>query len=275
MTAVIKKALADKKLQKPLKIFAISLCITVILACMLCMVSYADEADEGNEIINTNPGVTITVNGADTKTDRVESLEILFLMTILALLPSILIMLTAFTRIIIVLSFVRNAMGLQQTPPNQVLIGLALFLTLFIMQPVITEIKDVSYTPYVEGEITQSEAIKAAEAPIKKFMLKQTKNKDLSLFISLSKEETPQKAEDVSMLTLVPAFIVSEIKRAFTAGLLLYVPFIVIDMVVSSVLMSMGMIMLPPTMIAMPFKIMVFLITDGWGLLIKSLVMGF
>ncbi len=272
MTAVIKKALADKKLQKPLKIFVISLCITVILACMLCIVSYAEE---GNEIINTNPGVTITVNGADSETDRVESLEILFLMTILALLPSILIMLTAFTRIIIILSFVRNAMGLQQTPPNQVLIGLALFLTLFIMQPVITEIKDVSYTPYVEGEITQSEAIKAAETPIKKFMLKQTKNKDLSLFISLSKEETPQKAEDVSMITLIPAFIVSEIKRAFTAGLLLYVPFIVIDMVVSSVLMSMGMIMLPPTMIAMPFKIMVFLITDGWGLLIKSLVMGF
>ena len=273
MTAIVKKALAEKKLQKPLKIFLISLCITVILACALCTVAYADETN--NEIINTNPGVTVTVNGADTKTDRVEALEILFLMTVLALLPSILIMLTAFTRIIIVLSFVRNAMGLQQTPPNQVLIGLALFLTLFIMQPVLLEIKDVAYTPYVEGEISQSDAIKAAEKPIKMFMLKQTKNKDLSLFISLSKEETPEKAEDVNMLTLVPAFIVSEIKRAFTAGLLLYVPFIVIDMVVSSVLMSMGMIMLPPAMIAMPFKIMVFLISDGWGLLIKSLVMGF
>lgn len=269
MTATIKKAMGNKAFKKYLLIFFISLVITVISAVSLTVVAHA-EAQTG-----TNPGISITVNGAETKDGRVESLEILFLMTVLALLPSILIMMTAFTRIVIVLSFVRNAIGLQQTPPNQVIIGLALFLTLFVMSPVLTQVKDVAYTPYVEGKLTQTEAVKAASKPIKEFMLKETNNKDLSLFISLSKEETPKTAEDISMLTAIPAFIVSELKTAFTIGLLLYIPFIIIDMVVSSTLMSMGMIMLPPAMISMPFKIMLFVVVDGWGLLIKSLVMGF
>lgn len=259
------KAAVKKRLKKPLLRFVISTAIVAVLVItLLCISVYASD-----------PGISIQINGADTKEERVEALDILLLLTILALLPSILIMMTSFTRIIIVLSLLRNAIGLQQTPPNQVLIGLALFLTLFIMSPVISTIEKEAYTPYVEGTITQEEAIEKASIPLKEFMLKQTYKTDLNLFRTVAGEERPETYEELSMKVVIPAFITSELKRGFTMGFLLYIPFLVIDMVVSSTLMSMGMIMLSPVTIAMPFKIMLFVLVDGWGMTVKSLISSF
>jgi len=217
------------------------------------------------------PSVSLQIGageGADT-------LKLFFALTILSLLPSILIMTTSFTRIIIVFSFVRNALGLQQTPPNQVLVGLALFLSLFIMSPVIEEINETAYTPYANGQITQSEALDRASVPLRGFMLRQTKTEDLKLFLSLSNKPAPADPSDIPMPALLCSFLTSEIKRAFLIGFLLFLPFLIIDMVVASVLMSMGMMMLPPVMISLPFKIMLFVLADGWGLLVKTLVTGF
>ncbi len=214
-------------------------------------------------------GVSINIG------DTPDSLKLLLSLTVLALAPSILIMMTGFTRIIIVLSCVRNAIGLQQTPPNQVLVGLALFLTLFLMNPVAEEINTQAYTPYTKGEITQQEAVGKAIAPLRTFMLKQTKNEDLNLFLSLSQSTRPQKVEEIAMQVLIPAFITSELKRAFIIGFLIYLPFLIIDMVVASTLMAMGMVMLPPVMISLPFKIMLFVLVDGWGLIVKTLILSF
>lgn len=212
----------------------------------------------------------INMNG-----DNVDTVEILLMLTVIGLLPSILMLTTCFTRVIITLSFVRNALGLQQTPPNQVLVGIALFLSLFIMAPVINEINETAYTPYKNEEITQDEFFQKATVPMKRFMLKQTKNEDLNLFVDLAKIDKADKPEDLSLTVIIPAFITSELKRAFTIGFLLYIPFLVIDMIVSSTLMSMGMIMLPPVTIAMPFKLLLFVLVDGWGLLFRSLVSSF
>lgn len=256
--------LHTKKATKLLVSFLV--CITIIG--VLSVVAYA-----------TNPGVSINITGAENPNDRVEALELLFLITILGLLPSILIMMTCFTRVVIVLSFVRNSMGLQQTPPNVVIIGLALFLTLFIMNPVLQEIKTVAYEPYVEGTMSQSEAVDAATVPIKTFMLKNTNDKDMNLFMSLADrpqaETTEQMIEEAGMEIVIPAFITSELKRAFTMGFLIFIPFLIIDMVVASTLMSMGMIMLPPVMISLPFKLMLFVIVDGWGMVVRTLVSSF
>lgn len=208
-------------------------------------------------------------------TSESSTLDILLLLTILSLLPSILIMMTCFTRIIIVLSFLRNAIGLQQTPPNTVLIGIAIFLSLFIMNPIVDEIKTNAYDPYKREEIMQDEALKRAEEPIKEFMLKQTQNDDLKLFLSFAKIEISENNEDIPLHILIPSFITSELKRAFTIGFLLFIPFIIIDLLVSSILMSMGMIMLPPAMISLPFKVLLFIMVDGWGFLFKSLVTSF
>lgn len=251
------------KLKKPLKKFLVSLLVVALLTVILCVT------------VSAEPGVSININGVENPEDRVEALDILMLLTILALLPSILIMMTSFTRIIIVLSLMRNAIGLQQTPPNQVLIGLALFLTLFIMAPVIGEINDVAYEPYVAGTISQREAVERASVPIRTFMLKQTNAKDLNLFLDISGAERPESYDEISMTVVIPAFITSELKRAFLMGFFLYIPFVVIDMVVSSTLMSLGMIMLPPASIAMPFKILLFVLVDGWGWIVKSLVTSF
>lgn len=209
--------------------------------------------------------------------DSNSTLDLVLLITILSLAPSILIMLTCFTRIIISFSLLRNAMGVQQTPPNQVLIGLALFLTLFIMTPVINQINEVAYTPYKNGEINTLEAVRLAEVPLKEFMLKQTSNDSMQFFLDLADEEMPEEnlAENLSMTVVAPAFIVSEIKTGFEIGFLLFIPFLIIDIVVSSTLMSMGMIMLPPAMISMPFKILLFILVDGWHLLVDALVRGF
>lgn len=214
-------------------------------------------------------------DGAVLDTSQYSNLDVLFFLTLLSLLPSILMMMTCFTRIIIVLSFLRNALGLQQTPPNMILIGIAIFLSLFIMNPVVQDIKANAYDPYVRQEITQQQALKEAERPMKEFMLKQTQNDDLKLFLGIAKLDSTQNLEDVPMHVVIPAFITSELKRAFTMGFLLFIPFIIIDLLVASILMSMGMVMLPPAMISLPFKILLFIMVDGWGFLFKSLVTSF
>lgn len=204
-------------------------------------------------------------------------IRMLLVLTILSLAPSLLIMLTSYTRIVIVLHFVRTAIGTQSAPPNQVLIGLALFLTFFIMWPTFQEINTVAIQPLDQGTITQTEALKAAEQPIREFMYGQTMRKDLALFIDISGADSSdfEDYDDIPFTTLVPAFILSELRAAFIIGFLIYIPFIVIDMVVSSVLMSMGMMMLPPTTISMPFKVLLFILADGWDLVIGNLVKTF
>ncbi len=217
--------------------------------------------------------INMDINGS-----AAETVEILVLLTVITLLPSILIMMTAFTRIIIVLSFLKNALGLQQTPPNQVLIGIALFLTLFIMSPVINEINSEAYEPYKNEEITQKEFYEKASQPLKVWMLKQTGRSELKMFVDMANNEEIKNAEgvdDLPLTVIIPSFVTSELKRAFIIGFLLFIPFLIIDMIVSSVLMSMGMMMLPPVMISMPFKILLFVVVDGWALLFKTLVTTF
>lgn len=220
------------------------------------------------------PKIGIDIETAENPKDVALSMQILFLLTILSLAPSLLIMLTSFTRIIIVLSFTRNALGTQQMPPNQVLIGLALFLTFFIMSPVITEINETAFKPYINSEITMEEATKKAADPIRTFMFKYTREKDLALFLKLGQVSKPLAKSDIPTSSLIPAFIISELKTAFEIGFFLYIPFLMIDMIVSSTLMSMGMMMLPPILISMPFKILLFVMVDGWNLIVRSLILG-
>lgn len=208
------------------------------------------------------------------------TIDLIILITILSLAPSILIMMTCFTRIIISFSLLRNAMGVQQTPPNQIMIGLALFLTLFIMNPVISDMNEVAYVPYKNGEYTSVEAVQAASVPLKKWMLQHTSNDSMSFFMGLTETEVEAQteeefAEEISFVVVVPAFILSEIKIGFEIGFLLYIPFLIIDIIVSTILMSMGMMMLPPTTVSIPFKLLLFIMCDGWTLLIESLVRGF
>ena len=209
--------------------------------------------------------------------DSVQALEILFLTTILALLPSLLVMMTSFTRYIVSLSFLRTAMGTQQTPPNMVLVGLALFLTLMTMGPVFERIQKEAYEPYTEEQISGEEFVQRASVPLKEFMLRNTENGTLEMFCDLAQLEVPQDQQQVlelPMRVIVPSFVTCELKRAFLIGFLLYVPFMLIDIVVSSTLMSMGMIMLPPSMISTPFKILLFISINGWELLFSTLVRG-
>lgn len=212
----------------------------------------------------------ININGNNTPT-----LSILLMLTIISLLPSIIIMMTSFTRTIIILSFVRNAIGVQQTPPNLVLVGISLFLTLFIMQPVISEINTNAYKPYTDQVITQEEALDIAQVPLKKFMLKNTETSSLNLFLDLSGQEKLEDLEELPLTVVIPAFMTSELKRAFMAGFLLFLPFLIIDIVVSSTLMSMGMMMLPPAMISLPFKLLLFVTVNGWELIFSSIVKSF
>jgi flagellar biosynthetic protein FliP len=202
-------------------------------------------------------------------------MQIMILLTILSLIPTLLIMSTSFTRIVIVLSFARNALGTQQMPPNQVIIGIALFLTIFIMTPTINIINKDAIQPYLKNQITQEQAIKNAEKPLRVFMFKQTRSKDIALFIKLSKTDKPATVEDIPTTILIPAFIISELRTAFQIGFLIYIPFLLIDIIVASVLMSMGMMMVPPVAISLPFKILLFVMVDGWYLLINSLVSSF
>ncbi len=220
------------------------------------------------------PKIGLDIEAAENPGDVALSMQILFLLTIISLAPSLLIMLTSFTRIIIVLSFTRNALGTQQMPPNQVLIGLALFLTFFVMSPVISEINETAFKPYTNNEISQEEAVKNAAVPIRNFMFRFTREKDLALFLKLGQANKPLAKNDIPTSALIPAFIISELKTAFEIGFFLYIPFLMIDMIVSSTLMSMGMMMLPPIMISMPFKILLFVMVDGWNLIVKSIILG-
>ncbi len=221
------------------------------------------------------PKITMGVEEASGPADFVLTMQIVFLITILSLAPSILIMMTSFTRLVVVFHFLRSALATQTVPSNQILIGLALFISVFIMKPVITEINDTALQPYLKEEITQEEALEKATNPIKTFMLDQTRERDIALFIQLRQLDKPASLEELSIFTLIPAFIISELKTAFQIGFLLYLPMLAIDMVVSSVLLSMGMMMLPPIMISLPFKLLLFVLVDGWYLVVESLVKGF
>lgn len=280
------QAVADKKrvLKRYARRFGVSLAVTVLLCVAFSALAYAAAA----------PQVTIDLAAGDGSGGTFGAFEIMFMLVIISLAPSILIMMTSFLRIIIVLSFLRNALGMQQTPPNQVLVGMALFLTLFIMMPVLNQISTDAYEPFREGSITQEEAVDRAIVPLKRFMAAQTTSKSLSLFLTIAKDraggaeempdpqavidaavEDPESLLGLGLEIILPAFITSEITRAFEMGFLLFIPFLIIDMVVSSTLMSMGMVMLPPSMIALPFKIMMFVIVNGWGLLFETLVKSF
>ncbi len=207
--------------------------------------------------------------------DPGSTIGILALFTLLTLGPSLLIMTTGFARILIVLGFLRQAMGTPQTPPNQILVGFALFLTMFVMAPTFTKLNDDALQPYLAEKVTAQEALEKAQVPVRQFMIKQTGATELKLFVKLSRGETPRTADDVALTTLVPAFMLSEVKTAFQIGILIYIPFLIIDLVVASTLMSMGMMMLPPAMISLPLKLLLFVLVDGWALLTENLVAGF
>lgn len=206
---------------------------------------------------------------------NVPALDLIFLITLVALLPSIAVMMTSFTRTIIILSFTRNAMGIQQTPPNTVLVGIALFMTLYIMSPVIGRINEEAYQPYLRGELTQQEAVEKMGVPIKEFMLRNTEKDTLDHFVEMSNAEIQENVEDYPMTVVTPAFMTSELKRGFMAGFLIYLPFLLIDIVVATTLMSMGMVMLPPTMVSLPFKLLLFVTVNGWELLFDSIIRSF
>ncbi|MCT4776186.1 MULTISPECIES: flagellar type III secretion system pore protein FliP [Exiguobacterium] len=200
------------------------------------------------------------------------SIKLLVVLTLLTLAPSFLILMTCFTRVVVVLSFIRPALGTQQTPPNQLIIGLALFITLFVMSPVLSELNDKALSPYMDDEISQDEAFEEAGNTMKRFMAQYTRQEDLQLFIKYGNYEQPESVEDVPLLAMVPAYAISELKTAFQIGFMIFLPFLIIDMVVASVLMSMGMMMLPPVMIALPFKLLLFVLVDGWHLIVESLL---
>ncbi|MDR5658254.1 flagellar type III secretion system pore protein FliP [Serpentinicella sp. ANB-PHB4] len=220
------------------------------------------------------PNVNLNITEAENPQEVTSSIQLLLILTVLSIAPAILIMMTSFTRIVIVLSFLRNAIATQQTPPTQVILGFALFLTFFVMTPVINNINDNALQPYLNEEISQGEALSNTMEPLREFMLRQTREQDLELFLELGNYQV-QTINDVPNTALIPAFIISELKTAFQIGFILFLPFIVIDMVVASTLMSMGMMMLPPAMISLPFKLLLFIMVDGWNIITQSLVMGF
>ena len=246
----------------------------IFYGCMVLVLLFVPGFVSDSEAIPL-PNITLGMEDADNPEKVSSALQILVLLTVLTLAPAILIMTTSFARIIIVLSFLRQAMGTQQTPPTQILIGLALFLTMFVMGPVWSQINEYALKPYMEEELGQFEALKLAEIPIKRFMLNHTREKDLSLFVNLSDDKKPESEEDISIQTVVPAFIISELKTAFQIGFLIYIPFLILDMVVASILLSMGMMMLPPVLISLPFKLMLFVMVDGWYLTVGSLMKSF
>ncbi len=237
------------------------------------------DAEQGldGELTNVDDGVSVglTLNSNSDETTLSGTLQILLVITIISLAPSILVMVTSFTRIIVVLHFLRTAIGTQSSPPNNVLIGLSLFLTLFIMSPVFAQVKTDAIDPLNAQEITQEEAVQRGLVPIREFMINQTRQDDIRLFMDIAKMDTVDSVDEIPITVIIPAFIISELRAAFIIGFMIYIPFIIIDMVVSSVLMSMGMMMLPPTTISMPFKILLFILADGWNLVIGNLVNSF
>lgn len=240
----------------------------LLLAVLLCVGSASAQTP-------ALPKITIGLDAAQKPEDVAVTLQIVLLMTVLSLVPSIVIMMTSFTRIAIVFAFLRQSLSTQQSPPTQVLLGLALFLTIFIMAPVGTEINQNAVQPYLKGAISQTEAYEKAARPLKNFMLRQTREKDLMLFVDIAKIEQPENADDLPLHIVIPSFMISEMRIAFQIGFLIYIPLLVLDMIIASVLMSMGMMMLPPMMISLPFKLILFVLVDGWHLLVGSLVTSF
>ncbi|MDK2917401.1 MAG: flagellar biosynthesis protein FliP [Candidatus Petromonas sp.] len=255
----------------------IKICVIVFMTLIISHSLYAFFADS---IVYAEPEfpiprLSLSIDEANNPKEVATSIEILVLLTVLTLAPSILIMTTSFTRIIIILSFLRKALSTQSTPPNQVLIGLALFLTFFIMAPTFEEINENAILPYTNGEISFEKGVEEAIKPLREFMFKQTRPKDIALFVNISGMKPPKSLNEIPTKALIPAFIISELKTGFAVGFLLFIPFIVIDMVVASTLMSMGMMMLPPVMISLPFKILLFIMIDGWNLIVKNILLGF
>ncbi|MDL1971664.1 MAG: flagellar type III secretion system pore protein FliP [Deltaproteobacteria bacterium] len=241
----------------------------ILISIIICLFAHHVLAKEAT------PGLNINLNVPKGPDDISNSLKILILLTILSLAPAILIMLTSFTRIIIVFSILRQALGTQQMPSNQVLIGLSLFITFFLMTPIFQKINETALKPYINHQISIETAYYKAMGPLRKFMLRQTRENDLALFVRLSKMPRPSSPKDIPTSVIIPAFIISELKTAFQMGFFVYIPFLVIDMVVSSVLLSMGMLMLPPIMISLPFKLMLFVLVDGWNLIVGSIIKSF
>lgn len=273
------KTQENKKFKKILVYIGVFLAVCMLtFICHAENTAYATEAGAENELgISGNIGdigFNVTT-GTEEDSSLATTLQMLLILTVISLAPSILIMVTSFTRILIVLHFVRSALGTQTTPPNQILIGLALFLTLFIMSPTLSKVNEEAIKPLSAGEITAEEALDAGIEPIREFMFGETRNEELVLFLDIAGIETVDTADDIPTWVLVPAFIISELRAAFIIGFLIYIPFIVIDMVVSSTLMAMGMMMLPPTTISMPFKILLFIMADGWNLIIESVLRTF
>ena len=232
--------------------------------------------DGGDDVGSTEDlQVNVDLDGEEGKDGPSRTVTIILGLTVLAIAPSLLIMMTSFTRIVVVLSLVRNALGLQGIPPNQVLVGLSMFLTVFVMGPVLTQINDTALQPYLDGKMTQSQALEEAEVPIKEFMLANTRESQLDLMIDLQGGEAPKEPTDTSLVTLVPAFVLSELQSAFIIGLVLFVPFVILDLVVSAVLMSLGMMMLPPVFVSLPLKLLLFVMVDGWALTITSVVTNY
>lgn len=262
MTAFIK----NKKIKRLL------VAIGLITAAGLFVVGMCDSLSAAPLPI---PSIQIGIDKAESPDDVAVALEIIALLTILSLAPAILILMTSFTRIVIVFHFLRQALGTQSTPPNQVLISLALFITFFIMKPVWQDVYTNALNPYMEEEITHVEAFEKAQVPLRKFMLANTREKDIALFVKLAKTPHPQTKNDLSLWILIPGFVISELQTAFIIGFVIYIPFLILDMVIASVLLSMGMMMLPPVMISLPFKLMLFVLVDGWNLIVGSLVNSF
>ncbi|MBI4630661.1 MAG: flagellar type III secretion system pore protein FliP [Chloroflexi bacterium] len=223
----------------------------------------------------TAPGVTLSVQSNGQPSQVSTGVQLMVLLTVLSLAPAILILATAFTRIVIVLSMLRSAIGTQQVPPTQVIIGLSLVLTFFIMSPVWDQVNREAVQPYLEGKVTQQTAFDVGQKPVREFMLRQTRAKDIALFVQLSKQPQPKTPNDIPTATLLPAFVISELKTAFQMAFVIFVPFLVIDLIVSSALLSMGMMMLPPSLVSLPFKILLFVMADGWYLIVKSLITSF
>lgn len=248
------------------------------LICIGCLIG-AQEVKASTVNSVELPGMTINLNDEAKPSDVSATLQMVFIITIIALAPSILIMMTSFLRIIISLHFVRSAIGTQTMPPNQILVGIALFLTFFVMSPVITQINTNALEPYEQGRMTQEEALEQGVLPLKDFMLRQTRDEDIALFMDIAGQEAIQDdsqiLKEMPLHVIVPAFIISELRAGFIIGFIIYIPFIVIDMIVSATLMSMGMMMLPPAMISLPFKILLFVLCDGWNLIIGQLLQTF
>lgn len=258
-----------KRVGQAIRGFVIALWVSLGMTVMLARTAYA--ATQQSII----PGLQMNLGTTNSPQSVGSTLQIIFLLTILSLAPAILILMTCFTRVIVVLGFVRSALSMQQAPPNQVLIGLALFITLFVMQPTLETANTQALQPYLKGQITQTQALSKAEIPFKQFMSKHTRQKDLELFLNYRHLPAPKGVDDIPFTALVPAYAISELKTAFQMGFMLYIPFLIIDLVVATTLMSMGMMMLPPVMISLPFKILLFVMVDGWYLIVKSLLSGY